>query len=390
MISQIPAENPPRRTLRHYAPEPRPTADLEAFKAMEEFRRTLALVPEAEVSRQRIQAAVSGQFPHVLETQGTHVGINLSVSSGMGMSQEFCQMPAILPGREHAEDRRNLSVVGNASYPILIAATRTPYLCMQPTVFPVEFANGVVEYGNAVRTLNLWLRGRQSPPMATINGGDKGWYQIPECFKGTGSEMFALTTARHCMAFPADLNGRAFSPHDNTQICMRQDVGLHAIGWNPQETLDPDFYGWIGRGLNFVLRVAFRPGRGSGLPGTEYCRGRDGLIRWSSAIEHLKRSAPWWVTAEQKRSLDEDRIALYAILSSVEARFLVWWKVGTGHRLVPYAFRATQSHVGGDLDLRPMYPEVTLENFKETFGSEPKWYHGTQFKRIVSIVQNGL
>ena len=111
-------------------------------------------------------------------------------------------------------------------------------------------------------------------------------------------------------------------------------------------------------------------------------------MRWSSVKYLLLNSVPYGVRKYQNLTRNGS-VLLYVIMSSTEARWLVWWPIHTA-QAAPYAIRATQSHKGGDLDLSSMYKRTTIDNFHDSFGKDSRWHHNTRFPAAVSIAECGI
>ena len=300
---------------------------------------------------------------------------------------DFCSQTVTIPSLE-SELHVAKEVLGGLKAAILYVTARRQSLAIQPPLYPRKWADSVNTYKLAINDLVKWLKGKAAPTMATVEGGDKGWYQIPEVLKGTGSEVYALNAARHCEHFPMSRNGRRFSESDGTMIACRLWLGLEQMNWPMQRTIPQELYKWLSTQMNRIARHEFKPTRHSRAPGTERVRGRDGLIRWSSFKWKLLNCIPRWMR-QYENAIRNDDVLLYVILTSTEARWLVWWPINA-ERTTPYAIRATQSHKGGDLDLSLLYKEITIGNFHETFGKGSRWFHCTNMYAAICIAEYGL
>ena len=76
---------------------------------------------------------------------------------------------------------------------------------------------------------------------------------------------------------------------------------------------------------------------------------------------------------------EAETVWLYVVMTSPEARWLLYWTdkdIEDDPTLAVYGIRATQGHSGVDLNMKDMYTEVGLENFKEDFDIATRWYFG--------------
>ena len=89
------------------------------------------------------------------------------------------------------------------------------------------------------------------------------------------------------------------------------------------------------------------------------------------------------------KEIKHDQILTYVVLTSTEARWLLWWETNS-ETTVPYAIRATQSHKGADIDLGLMYKEITLENFSDVFGRGSRWHLCAKYRAARCIAEYGL
>ena len=233
----------------------------------------MAVLSIREQARREVYAEAIELFPFVADANTLEAGVGiLSVAENERMSEDFIPHTVAIPSLE-AEPFAKKQVLQGLEAAILDATARRQSLATQPPLCPKKWAGSINKYKQSINSLIGWLQGTESPVIATVEGGDKGWYATPETLKGTGSEVYALNTARHCEHFPGSEEGRPFSDVDSTLICCRLWQGQEQIGWPAERTIAHKIYDWLGHSMNRIARHELKPKKRSDVPGSRWVRG---------------------------------------------------------------------------------------------------------------------
>ena len=174
-------------------------------------RKALPTLSSMEGHRRMLYAKSQGYEIITLEGHTNQAGIDL-FSNSEPLGQAFASNVAVLPSLE-SEAMILRELIRGYDEPIYYLTTGKQCPAIQPPLYPKNYAATQGQYESAVRDLMHWLNGKATPELATFEGGDKGYYKIPESLKGTGSEMYVLCSAIDIanifkMISPADRSAR--------------------------------------------------------------------------------------------------------------------------------------------------------------------------------------